>query len=80
MDRDYAPAYLGLGRVYDHMGLRQKALNAYMRYLDELPSQRESLKAKQARKAVHRLEKELGITPASAARQLSRRELTAVSR
>ena len=58
-DPHYAPAYLGLGKVYEKMGLRQKALDAYRRYLDELPSTKEALEAKDAQKAITRLEKEL---------------------
>src|ERR1700682_3629113 len=30
----YAPAFLGLGKVYDKIGLKQKALDAYKKYLD----------------------------------------------
>ena len=58
-DPHYAPAYLGLGKVYEKMGLRQKALDAYRRYLDELPSTKQALEAKDAQKAVARLEKQL---------------------
>src|SRR5689334_19446349 len=37
----YAPAYLGLGKVYEHLGLKQKALDAYQQYLDALPSEKD---------------------------------------
>jgi len=66
-DPHYAPAYLGLGRVYEKLGLRQKALEAYRRYLDELPSTKDALEAKDVQKAVTRLEKQLR-TPRSSPR------------
>jgi tetratricopeptide (TPR) repeat protein len=55
----YAPAYLGLGKVYEKMGLKQKALEAYERYLDELPSTRDAEEAKSIQEAVARLQKEV---------------------
>jgi tetratricopeptide (TPR) repeat protein len=55
----YAPAYLGLGRVYDHMGLKQKALENYQKYLDALPSEKDALEAKNVQHDVARLEREL---------------------
>jgi Tfp pilus assembly protein PilF len=58
-DPHYALAYRGLGRVYERIGLRQKALDAYRRYLDELPSAQEAREAKQVHKAVARLQKQL---------------------
>jgi tetratricopeptide (TPR) repeat protein len=60
-DPDYAPAYLGLGKVYERIGLKQKALDAFRKYLDALPSDKDALQAKDAQKAVARLEKELKI-------------------
>jgi tetratricopeptide (TPR) repeat protein len=72
-DPHYAPAYLGLGRVYEGIGLNRKALEAYQRYLDELPSAKDALEAKDVQKAVARLQKALhqgapsgGKTPPSA--------------
>ncbi|HMD83351.1 MAG TPA: tetratricopeptide repeat protein [Terriglobia bacterium] len=56
----YAPAYLGLGKVYERMKEKQKALEAYQRYLDELPSAKDAAEAKEAQRAVARLQKELG--------------------
>jgi tetratricopeptide (TPR) repeat protein len=56
----YAPGYLGLGKVYERMGLKQKALENYERYLDELPSSKQAAEAKDAHQAVARLQKELG--------------------
>jgi tetratricopeptide (TPR) repeat protein len=53
----YPPAYLGLGRVYEKIGLSQKALEAYQKYLDELPSTKDALEAKDAQKAIARLQK-----------------------
>lgn len=58
-DPHYAPAYLGLGKVYEKLGLKQKALEAYRKYLDELPSTKDALEAEDAQKAVARLEKQL---------------------
>ena len=56
----YAPAYLGLGKVYDRMNEKRKALEAYERYLDELPSAKDAAEAKDAQRAVARLKKEVG--------------------
>jgi len=59
----YPRAYLGLGKAYDKIGLKQKALASYQRYLDELPSTKDALDAKDAQKAVARLEKQLQSQP-----------------
>jgi len=56
----YAPAYLGLGKVYERMNEKQEALEAYERYLDELPSAKDAAEAKDAQRAVARLQKEVG--------------------
>lgn len=56
----YAPAYLGLGKVYERMKEKQKALEAYERYLDELPSAKSAAEAKDAQRAIARLRKEVG--------------------
>jgi len=58
-DSTYAPAYLGLGKVYERIGLKQKALDSYKKYLDALPSEKDALNAKDARRAVERLEQEM---------------------
>jgi tetratricopeptide (TPR) repeat protein len=58
-DSGYAPAYLGLGKVYEQIGLKQKALDAYRQYLDALPSQKDALEAKNVQRAVARLEREI---------------------
>lgn len=55
----YAPAYLGLGKVYEKMGLKRKALEAYQHYLDELPSTRDAEEAKGAQEAVARLQRQV---------------------
>ncbi len=55
----YAPAYLGLGKVYEHMGLKQKALDNYRKYLDALPSEKDALEAKNVQREVARLEREI---------------------
>ncbi len=59
-DPHYAPAYLGLGKVYQKTGLKQKALDAYQRYLDELPSEKEAQEAKDVHKAIAHLQRQLG--------------------
>ena len=56
----YAPAYLGLGKVYERMNEKQKALEAYQRYLIELPSAKDAADARDAQRAVARLRKEVG--------------------
>ena len=56
-DPYYAPGYLGLGKVYDKLGLRQKALVNYRRYLELLPSQKQDEEAKDVHRAIDRLEK-----------------------
>ena len=56
----YAPSYLGLGKVYERMGLKQKALEAYKHYLDELPSAKDAVEAKDAQRAMARLQREVG--------------------
>ncbi len=56
-DPNYAPAYLGLGKVYEKTGARQKALEAYQRYLDLLPSDKDAEDAKEVHRAMDRLRK-----------------------
>ena len=58
-DPHYAPAYRELGKAYEEMGQPQKALDAYRKYLDELPSARDAREDKRIHKAITRLEKEL---------------------
>jgi len=58
-DPYYAQGYLGLGKVYDRIGLKQKALEAYRKYLDSLPSAKEAEQAKDVQNAVARLERQL---------------------
>ena len=55
----YAPAYLGLGKVYERMKQDRKALDAYQRYLDELPSAKEAAEAHEAHHAIERLKKQM---------------------
>jgi tetratricopeptide (TPR) repeat protein len=61
-DPHYAAAYLGLGKVYERMKEKQKALEAFERYLDELPTAKEAAEAKYAHEAIARLQKEVGPT------------------
>ena len=67
-DPDYAPAYLGLGKVYERMKENQKALEAYQHYLDKLPSAKAAADARDAQRAVDRLKKEVGPTKTPAGR------------
>lgn len=59
LDPYYAPAFLGLGRVYEKIGLREKALENYRKHLDLLPSTKDAEEAKDVHKAIERLEKKL---------------------
>jgi tetratricopeptide (TPR) repeat protein len=58
-DPYYAPSYLGMGNVYDRLGLKQKALENYRKYLDLLPSSKEAEEARDIQKAINRLERQL---------------------
>jgi hypothetical protein len=42
------------------MRLKQKALEAYQRYLDELPSLKDAQEARDVHEAIARLQKEVG--------------------
>jgi tetratricopeptide (TPR) repeat protein len=69
-DPHYAPAYRELGKVYEKMGLWQKSLDAYRKYLDELPSAKDAREAKDIHKSIARLEKEIFAEgPSSGGRQ-----------
>lgn len=59
-DATYAPAHLGLGKVYEKMGRKQKALDAYQHYLDELPSAKQAQEARDVQRAMERLKGEMG--------------------
>jgi tetratricopeptide (TPR) repeat protein len=58
-------AYLGMGNVYDRLGLRQKALENYRQYLDLLPSTKQAEEAREVQKAIARLERRLRTSPAA---------------
>jgi tetratricopeptide (TPR) repeat protein len=58
-DPYYPPGYLGLGKVYEKIGLKQKALDAYRKYLDTLPSTKEAEEAKEVHEAIARLERDV---------------------
>ncbi|MEJ2009289.1 MAG: tetratricopeptide repeat protein [Acidobacteriota bacterium] len=58
-DPYYAPAYLGLGKVYEKQGKNREALAAYRKYLDTLPSQKQADDATGVHKAIRRLERQL---------------------
>ena len=45
--------------LYDRIGLKQKALAAYRKYLDLLPSAKEAEEAKDVHHAIARLENDL---------------------
>ena len=59
VDPYYAPAYLGLGRIYDKIGLKEKALESYHKYLDLLPSTKQADEATDVHQAIARLERKL---------------------
>jgi tetratricopeptide (TPR) repeat protein len=58
-DPYYAPAYLGLGKVYEKTGKTQEALAAYQKFLSVLPSKKQADEAKDVHKAIRRLEHQL---------------------
>jgi len=58
-DPYYAPAYLGMGNVYYRLGLKEKALENYRKYLDLLPSSKQAEEARDVHKAINRLERQL---------------------
>ena len=67
-DPYYAPAYLGLGKVYEKTGKKQKALAAYQKYLNILPSQKQAEDATHVHRVIRRLQRELhGTTNKSSA-------------
>jgi tetratricopeptide (TPR) repeat protein len=65
LDPHYAPAFLGLGRVYEKIGLQEKALENYRKHLDLLPSTKDAEQATEVHKAIKRLEKKLKSRKAS---------------
>jgi len=48
-----------MGNVYYRLGLKQKALENYRKYLDLLPSSKEAEEARDIQKAINRLERQL---------------------
>jgi tetratricopeptide (TPR) repeat protein len=58
-DPHYAPAFRELGIVYEKMGQWKKSLDAYQKYLDELPSAKDAREAKDIHKAIARLQREI---------------------
>ena len=71
-DPHYAPAYLGLGKVYERLNEKQKALDDYRRYLDELPSAQDAREDKRIHKAIARLENQLPSRGKSSGSQSTR--------
>jgi len=66
-DPYYPNGYLGLGKTYEKLGLKQKALAAYQKYLDLLPSEKQAEEAKDVHRAMERLQKALGVKRQSTA-------------
>jgi tetratricopeptide (TPR) repeat protein len=64
-DSHYAPAYLGLGKVYERMKQKPEALKAFKQYLYELPSAKDAADATYAQHAIARLQKEVDPTSKS---------------
>ncbi|HET7100513.1 MAG TPA: tetratricopeptide repeat protein [Terriglobia bacterium] len=58
-DPYYAPAYLGMGKVYEKTGRKREALAAYHKYLNALPSQKQADEAKAVHKAIRQIERQL---------------------
>jgi tetratricopeptide (TPR) repeat protein len=54
-----AAGFLGLGKTYEKLGLKHKALTAYQKYLDLLPSAKQAEEATSVHQAIERLEKNL---------------------
>ena len=54
-DHNYAPAYLGMGRACEKLGLNQKALESYRKYLEMLPSDKDAENARDVQRAIERL-------------------------
>ena len=52
-------ACLGMGRVYERLGLKQKALENYRKYLDLLPSAKDAEEAREVQEAIARLERQI---------------------
>ena len=65
-DPYYPAGYLGLGKTYEKLGLKHKALAAYQKYLDLLPSEKQAEEAKSVHQAIERLEKTLGVKSTAA--------------
>jgi tetratricopeptide (TPR) repeat protein len=58
-DPHYAPAFRELGKVYEKMGQWKKSLDAYQKYLEELPSAKDAREAKDIHKAIARMQSEI---------------------
>ncbi len=57
---DYAPGYLGMAKCEEKLGMKKHALESYRKYLDELPSDNDAQNAKDAQKAIRRLDSQIG--------------------
>ncbi|MGH9326515.1 MAG: tetratricopeptide repeat protein, partial [Terriglobia bacterium] len=55
----YAPAYLGLGKVFERTGRKEEALEDFMKYLNGLPSDRAATQAKHVQEAIAHLKRQL---------------------
>lgn len=62
-DPYYAPAYRGMGKVYEKTGRKREALAAYRKYLNALPSQKQADDAREIHRAIRRLQRELKKEP-----------------
>lgn len=60
-DPYYAPAYLGMGKVYEKTGKNREALDAYEKYLDVLPSRKQADEAKDVHNAIRQLQRKLKL-------------------
>ncbi len=70
-DPDYPRGYLGLGKVYEKLHMPQKAIHAYQKYLDLLPSAKEAEEAKDVHRAIEKLQRQLKKSPSTTPRRAS---------
>lgn len=68
-DPDYARGYLGLGKACEKLHFPQKALDAYQKYLDLLPSAKDAEEAKAVHRSIEKLRRELKKSPSSTSRR-----------
>ncbi len=78
-DPDYARGYLGLGKAYEKLHYARKALDAYQKYLDLLPSAKDAEEAKAVHRSIERLQREVKKSSSGASRHAPAAALKAPS-